>query len=99
MAATSLGFNRSMLLGAILGSTSPSVIISMIRHLKMASGPKVILILETAVTDVLCIIPFYWTKPHLERFTGPFFKGFAENSNGSGFKQGSDISGGIRKIA
>lgn len=56
MATTNLGFNRSMLLGAILGSTSPSVIISMIRHLKMASGPKVILILETAVTDVLCII-------------------------------------------
>jgi potassium/hydrogen antiporter len=56
MKFTDLGFNRSMLLGAILGSTSPSVIISMIRHLKMASGPKVILILETAVTDVLCII-------------------------------------------
>lgn len=54
--ATGLGFNRSMLLGAILGSTSPSVIISMIRHLKMSSGPKVILILETAITDVLCII-------------------------------------------
>lgn len=55
-AATGLGFNRSMLLGAILGSTSPSIIISMIRHLKMQNGPKLILILETAVTDILCIV-------------------------------------------
>lgn len=53
---TDLGFNRAMVIGAILASSSPSVIIPMIRFLGMGNGPKLILMLETAISDVLCII-------------------------------------------
>lgn len=51
-----LGPNRSLILGAILGSTSPSVIVAMARHLEMKSGPRLVLTLETAFTDVLCVV-------------------------------------------
>ncbi|MDQ3001631.1 MAG: cation:proton antiporter [Fibrobacterota bacterium] len=51
-----LGPNRALLLGAILGSTSPSVVVAMARHLDMRSGPRLVLTLETAVSDVLCVV-------------------------------------------
>jgi NhaP-type Na+/H+ or K+/H+ antiporter len=55
-AATGLGINRALFIGAILGSTSPSIIIPMARHLDMGSGPRLVLTLETAVSDVLCVV-------------------------------------------
>lgn len=56
--ATGLGYNRALLLGAILGSTSPSIIVPMAQHLDMRSGPRLILTLETAISDVLCVVLF-----------------------------------------
>jgi NhaP-type Na+/H+ or K+/H+ antiporter len=54
--ATGMGMNRSLLLGAILGSTSPSIVVPMARHLEMRSGPRLVLTLETAISDVLCVV-------------------------------------------
>jgi NhaP-type Na+/H+ or K+/H+ antiporter len=54
--ATGMGPNRALLLGAILGSTSPSIVVPMARHLEMRSGPRLVLTLETAVSDVLCVV-------------------------------------------
>lgn len=56
--ATGLGYNRALLLGAILGSTSPSIIVPMAQHLGMRSGPRLVLTLETAFSDVLCVVLF-----------------------------------------
>ena len=56
--ATGLGYNHALLLGAILGSTSPSIIVPMAQHLDMRSGPKLVLTLETAISDVLCVVLF-----------------------------------------
>lgn len=56
--ATELGLNRSLLLGAILASTSPSIIVPMAQHLEMRSGPRLVLTLETAISDVLCVVLF-----------------------------------------
>jgi potassium/hydrogen antiporter len=56
--ATGLGYNRALLLGAILGSTSPSIIVPMAQHLEMRSGPRLVLTLETAISDVLCVVLF-----------------------------------------
>ena len=57
-AATDLGWNRSLMIGAILANTSSAIVIPMVRQLRMGSGPGFILIMESAVTDVLCIIAF-----------------------------------------
>ncbi|MDR0969432.1 MAG: cation:proton antiporter [Lentimicrobiaceae bacterium] len=46
----------SFMLGAILGGTSSAVVIPMVRQINMAEKSKVILILESAFTDVLCIV-------------------------------------------
>lgn len=54
--AFGLGPNRALLLGAILGSTSPSIVVAMARHLEMKSGPRLVLTLETAISDVLCVV-------------------------------------------
>ncbi len=55
---TDLGWNRSLMLGAILGNTSSAIVIPLVRQLRMESGPGFILMLESALTDVLCIICF-----------------------------------------
>lgn len=46
----------SFMLGAILGGTSSAVVIPIVRQINMAEKSKVILILESAFTDVLCIV-------------------------------------------
>lgn len=46
----------SFMLGAILGGTSSAVVIPMVRQISMSEKSKVILILESAFTDVLCIV-------------------------------------------
>lgn len=47
---------RSFMLGAFLGGTASAIIIPMVNQLKMDPGSKTILILESAVSDVLCIV-------------------------------------------
>ncbi|TVQ18389.1 MAG: sodium:proton exchanger [Bacteroidetes bacterium] len=47
---------RSFMLGAFLGGTASAVVIPMVNQMKMDPGSKTILILESAVSDVLCIV-------------------------------------------
>ena len=44
------------MLGLILGSTSPAVIIPLVKALKVSEKPATVMILESALTDVLSII-------------------------------------------
>ena len=44
------------LLGLILGSTSPAVVIPMVNCLRLSEKPTTVLVLESALTDVLSII-------------------------------------------
>jgi len=53
---SSLGILASLMLGAIVGGTSSVVVIPLLGQLKMDKGPKSILILESAFTDLLCIM-------------------------------------------
>lgn len=46
----------TFLLGAILGSTSPAVIVPLIKRLRMEQSTKTVLFLESAVSDVLSIV-------------------------------------------
>lgn len=46
----------SILLGLILGSTSPAVVIPMVNSLRLSEKPATVLVLESALTDVLSII-------------------------------------------
>ena len=46
----------SLMLGAILGGTSSAVIIPMVSQLKICPKSRTILILESAFSDVLCIV-------------------------------------------
>lgn len=48
-----------LLLGAILGGTSSAVVIPMVAQLKISKQGGIILILESAFSDVLCIV-FAW---------------------------------------
>jgi NhaP-type Na+/H+ or K+/H+ antiporter len=50
------GVRQSILLGAILGGTSSAVVIPMVRQLRMGEEARTILAMESAVTDVLCIV-------------------------------------------
>ena len=47
---------EKILLGSILGGTSAAVVIPLVNSLGMEEKPKTVLILESAITDVLCII-------------------------------------------
>lgn len=49
----------SLMLGAILGGTSSAVVIPLVSQLKMGEKSRTILILESAFSDVLCIV-FAW---------------------------------------
>ena len=56
--ATFAGWNwiNSLLLGTILGGTSSAVVVPIVRKLSMGSDNSLILILESAFSDVLCIV-------------------------------------------
>ena len=54
-----LDFLTSLMLGAILGGTSSAVVIPMVSQLKISQKGGTILILESAFSDVLCIV-FAW---------------------------------------
>lgn len=53
---TPVGLPMALMTGAILGGTSSAVVIPLIDGLKMAEKPRTVLFLESALTDVLCII-------------------------------------------
>jgi NhaP-type Na+/H+ or K+/H+ antiporter len=55
-AALDLPWTLALALGAILGGTSSAVVIPMVRQLALANVPGTVLVLESAITDVLCII-------------------------------------------
>lgn len=65
--------------GAIVGGTSSAVVIPMVRQLGMGRVPETTLVLESAITDVLCII----------------VAGSLLASMGSGFVAPTRIAGGI----
>ncbi len=46
----------SLMLGAIIGGTSSAVVVPMVKGLNMKEPASTILILESAITDVLCIV-------------------------------------------
>ncbi|MDD2915066.1 MAG: cation:proton antiporter [Gallionella sp.] len=46
----------SILLGVTLGGTSSAVVIPMVNALRLAEKPATVLVLESALTDVLCIV-------------------------------------------
>lgn len=46
----------AILLGVILGGTSSAVVIPMVNSLRLAEKPATVLVLESALTDVLCIV-------------------------------------------
>jgi cell volume regulation protein A len=51
-----LGLYESFIIGAIVGGTSSIIVIPLVRQLKMDAESKTILILESALSDVLCIV-------------------------------------------
>jgi potassium/hydrogen antiporter len=50
------GLQFTLMLGAIVGSTSPAVIVPLTKRLNMAQSSKTILFLESALSDVLSIV-------------------------------------------
>lgn len=54
--ATGLEWESCLLFGAILGSTSPSVVVPLVKQLRMRTGPSLVLTMESAVADVLCLV-------------------------------------------
>lgn len=51
-----LGLMASLMLGAIIGGTSSIVVIPLVNQLRMSKSSRSILILESAFTDLLCIM-------------------------------------------
>lgn len=51
-----MNFRLTFMLGAIVGSTSPAVIVPLARRLSMRESSKTIVFLESAVSDVLSIV-------------------------------------------
>jgi len=53
---TGVNIQLTLVLGAIIGSTSPAVIIPLTKRLNMAQSSKTIVFLESALSDVLSIV-------------------------------------------
>ena len=51
-----LELKAALLLGAILGGTSSAVVIPLVKQLPMSEENRTVLVLESAITDVLCIV-------------------------------------------
>ncbi len=49
-------FLTALLLGTMLGGTASAVVIPLVNRLKMDEKTRIVLMLESAVTDVLCIV-------------------------------------------
>ncbi len=52
----SVGWGLALMTGAIVGATSPAVVVPMVRMLGMDERPRTVVFLESAFTDVLCIV-------------------------------------------
>lgn len=50
------GWISAFFLGAILGGTSSAVVIPMVRQLKLGEKSQTVLVLESALSDVLCLV-------------------------------------------
>jgi NhaP-type Na+/H+ or K+/H+ antiporter len=55
-ALTPVSWPMAIMAGAIMGGTSSAVVVPLIDALKMAPKPRTVLFLESALTDVLCIV-------------------------------------------
>ncbi|HDR88369.1 MAG TPA: hypothetical protein ENN63_01905 [Bacteroidetes bacterium] len=55
-AFTPLGWVQSAFVGAIIGGTSSAVVIPMVQQLKLGQRSASLLILESAISDVLCLV-------------------------------------------
>lgn len=53
---TDLSLLSSVFVGAILGGTSSAVVIPLVKQLRLSGQPKTILVLESALSDVLCLV-------------------------------------------
>lgn len=53
---TGLEYESCFLFGAILGSTSPSVVVPLVKQLRLRKGPAIVLTMESALADVLCLV-------------------------------------------
>lgn len=53
---TPLSYLMSLILGTIVGGTSSAVVIPMIQNLKLEKESRTVLLLESVISDVLCII-------------------------------------------
>ena len=51
-----IGLKRSFMLGAIVGGTSSAVVIPLVAQLRIRDESRAILVLESALSDVLCIV-------------------------------------------
>lgn len=74
---TGLSPRLTFMLGAIIGSTSPAVIVPLTRGLNMEPGCKTVLLLESALSDVLSIVfaigladSYRFGKVHLTQMAG-----------------------------
>lgn len=56
LAALDLPLISAILLGVTLGGTSSAVVIPMVEALRLSEKPATVLVLESALTDVLCIV-------------------------------------------
>jgi NhaP-type Na+/H+ or K+/H+ antiporter len=54
--AAHLGFLNGLLLGSIIGGTSSAVVVPLVQRLKISKLASTTLLLESALTDVLCIV-------------------------------------------
>lgn len=54
--ALDLPWTLALALGAVLGGTSSAVVIPMVKHLALERVPGTVLVLESAITDVLSIV-------------------------------------------
>ncbi len=80
---TGLSLLASLTIGAILGGTSSAVVIPLVSHLKVGKEAKTVLILESAITDVLCIVlaiaflqSFQYGNLHVARIFGNILSSF-----------------------
>ncbi|MFH1438683.1 MAG: cation:proton antiporter, partial [Pseudomonadota bacterium] len=64
---TPLGWSMAIMTGAIVGGTSSAVVVPMISALGMDERPRTVLFLESAITDVLCIVVTMGLLQALER--------------------------------
>lgn len=56
MAAFGLELLPALMLGATLGGTSSAVVIPLVQSLRLGVKPSTVLVMESALTDVLCIV-------------------------------------------